>query len=103
MVEISLILVFNALFIFGVKVLFEEGNLLGKTGVFFERVIGTFWAKPLFLCPPCQSSVWGTIGFFLFVNLPFYYWPLYCICLCGLNFILVRITSNVIEIDDSND
>lgn len=95
-----LILIFNSLFIFGLSTLFDENNLLEGLGKLIEKTIGTFWSKPIFLCPACMASVWGTIGFFTFSNLSFWHWPLYCICLCGLNVILVRVTSNEINITE---
>lgn len=98
-----LILIFNSLFIYGVHTLFSEGHLLEKQGNFIERVIGTFWSKPLFLCPLCMASFWGSVGFFLFVHKELIYWPLYCICLCGLNTIINDLKSKEFTINDSND
>jgi len=93
-------LLLNSLFIWGIHTMFLENNLLDGLGKLIEKTIGTFWAKPLILCPGCMSSFWGTIGFFLFVPLEVYYWPIYCISLCGLNVIINKLTSNVIEIEE---
>ena len=49
--------------------------------------------KPLFACPPCMASVHGTIIFFimLFGSYGILYWPVFCICLCGLNYIITSL------------
>jgi hypothetical protein len=49
--------------------------------------------KPIFACPTCMASVHGTAIFFAFVlgYLPLIMWPVWCICLCGLNFIIQNI------------
>lgn len=44
---------------------------------------GQFWSKPLFTCPPCMASVWGTL-FFAFTGLEIIHWPLYILMLSGL-------------------
>jgi hypothetical protein len=46
-------------------------------------VLGPFWSKPLFICPPCMASVWGT-AFFIFTAYPMWMWPVYILMLSGL-------------------
>lgn len=48
--------------------------------------------KPLFACPYCMASVHGTIIFFLFMLGTFsvMFWIPFCICLCGLNYIIYQ-------------
>lgn len=80
----------NALFIWGIFCLFDDEYLLDGVGKLIERTIGTFWSMPLFRCQSCMSSLWGMAFFFsvkgfLWIVIP------YCICLCGLNYILVKI------------
>ncbi len=46
--------------------------------------------KPLFACPYCMASIWGTVIFFVFL-LPVFslaIWPVFCICLCGFNYVV---------------
>lgn len=51
----------------------------------FTRIV----LKPLFLCPPCMSSVHGFFLFFLlFHGWPAYHVIAYIIVLAGLNFIV---------------
>lgn len=44
--------------------------------------------KPLFACPYCAASFHGTIIYFVWVNEGLFYWPVFCICLCGFNYLL---------------
>jgi hypothetical protein len=46
----------------------KETIITDKMALWFVRHysikwFGVFWSKPLMLCPPCMSSVWGTIFF----------------------------------------
>lgn len=49
-------------------------------------------SKPLFDCPPCQSSVYGTFSFFIVGNYNSDFtvslWVSFCFILCGLNYII---------------
>lgn len=45
-----------------------------------------FISSPLYRCPVCMSSVWGTVTWFWITNyiaLSDWLWPLYCLSLCG--------------------
>lgn len=72
----------------GVNCLMSEGYILAPVGLVLERVLGTWFCKPLFLCPPCQASVHGPAIFILFVDLDWYYLFPYVIALTGLNYII---------------
>lgn len=98
--ETLILLIINSLFIFGVHTLFSEGNLLEGAGKVIERAIGSYWSKPVFTCPLCMASIYGTIGFFAFSHLHFWYWPAYCIALCGLNTIINDLKSKELTIND---
>lgn len=68
-------------------------GLLSKLAGRIQMRIGAFWCMPLFLCPACQGSFHGIIVFFLAAPLvlgplPWFIAPVYCICLCGLNYIV---------------
>lgn len=47
-------------------------------------------AKPLFFCAPCMASVWGWIGFRLWVDEPIAWllYPAWVVVLAGLNLII---------------
>lgn len=45
-----------------------------------------FFTKPLYRCPYCMSSIWGTLTWLWWVQfspLPIGTWPIYCLVLCG--------------------
>jgi hypothetical protein len=45
--------------------------------------------KPLFACPYCMASVWGTAIFWAaFSYMGAWYWIPFCVCLCGFNYFL---------------
>lgn len=43
--------------------------------------------KPLFACPYCEASIHGTAIHFL-TGGSVVMWPIFCICLCGFNYLL---------------
>lgn len=88
MTELFPFLIFNMLIIFGVHILFSEGMLFEKGGIWIEKKVGGYWAKPLIGCPPCMASVWGTAFYFAFIKLGFILWLPYILALCGLTFIV---------------
>lgn len=88
----------TALFIWCVHILFQEGHLLENAGKWMEERLPDFVNKPLWMCPICQSSFWGIIGFhaldyFFGVHLPYKLLVLYVLCLCGLNTLLSKLTT----------
>lgn len=108
-IEIFLLALLPAsLSIYGVHILFQEGHLLEKLGdklrgperspdkplTFREKVM-----KPIFDCPICMASVWGTIWFFagleitFDIDLPLRFYVPYVFCLCGMNTIIQKLTN----------
>lgn len=55
--------------------------------------------KPLFDCPICMASIHGTLWFagilpyFFSVQMHIKFWILFMFCLCGLNTIILGLTS----------
>lgn len=82
-------IVINALVCLGVHVLTREGMLLGSFAEYTRAVIGEFWCKPLFDCPPCMASVWGLIGW-LYLNPAMQLIP-YLLLLCGVNALINKL------------
>lgn len=91
------------LWVWGIHCLFQEGMLLEwlgdplrtkdpkKAHIFRHGeglFISTWYSKMLFDCPPCQSSIHGTLIFLAVMPFHWYIWPVYLICLCGANYIL---------------
>jgi hypothetical protein len=103
MVDFILYLFLNSLFIWGVHALFSEGHILEKAGDWMTEKLPSWITMPLFDCPACQSSLYGTLGYFLFVNQDVLLWPLYCLCLCGFNFIIIKLTSRKREVKLTDD
>ena len=85
----------NSLIIFGIFAVTEEKSLLG-----FVQMWGTkynlygqhskFWSKPLFNCPPCMASVWGTLGF-AYTGIGWQYWIVWVVSLAGFNYIVNKL------------
>lgn len=59
------LLIFNALVVIGVWESTAPGMILEKPAAWLESKLGRYWVKPLFNCPPCMASVWGTAFYFL--------------------------------------
>lgn len=75
--------------IVGIWTLFLEGMLLGWLGDFFHKTLPVFIQKPLYDCPPCMSSIWGTTIWFASGG-DFIFWVPFCLALCGLLKILAH-------------
>lgn len=83
MSEILKLLLFNAAVIVGVNFATKEDQILGPLGDEIRKL--PEWAsKPISECPPCQSSVWGTLVYWLFGPRNILLFPFYICGLCGL-------------------
>lgn len=81
------LLVLNLFLIMGIWKLLQKDMLLGSFGDWMFKKLGKFYSKPVFDCPPCMSSIWGTAFFFaarLDSMMPWWLFPLHCLALCGL-------------------
>lgn len=86
MVEFIELLFLTSLWIWGFHGFMQLTGLSKKLNCYLPENV----CKPLFDCPPCCSSIHGTISFILFyhdINL-FLLWPTFIFCLCGLNYII---------------
>lgn len=116
MIDLMLMGIFNAMVIFGVnKATFfeychpdDDAQFCDEYGVdkdskmvgwwlryYSLKWCGQFLSKPLFTCPPCMASVWGTLVYWLSTpvtmnNLAL--WPLYILMLSGLVALINSIT-----------
>jgi len=68
----------------GIWKVFEPKMILGKLGDFLNAWLPKWIVAPLFDCPPCMSSIWGTTIWFL-TGGDFFWWPAFVFALCGLN------------------
>lgn len=81
-------LVIGVGWIWGFACLFEGGYLLYPVGEWLRDHLPKWACDPLFDCQMCMASVHGTLIFFTFINSHLVWWPVYCVCLCGLNYII---------------
>lgn len=86
MVEFIELLFITSMWIWGFHAFFE---LSGLSNAVNSTKMPNWLKKPLFDCPPCQSSFHGTFAFIMFHGeLHLLLWPIFCICLCGLNYVI---------------
>jgi hypothetical protein len=94
-----LLLFLASVWIWGVKAIFSEGYIFHNAGVFIEANFAQWLYKPLIGCTVCMSSIHGTLWYWIVMRLflpdltiifTFVGWIVFCICLCGINFILVE-------------
>lgn len=71
-----------ALIVIGVWNAFGKGMIFGWLGDWFEAHVNEHLLKPIFLCPCCMASVWGSLVWFL-TGGDLYYWPFFVIALSG--------------------
>lgn len=91
MKDVLRLLAFNACVAIGVNFVFHSEQLLGPIGDRVRKLPPEIH-KPILECPPCMSSVWGTVVFWSLgereLKLDFgkrlLLWPLYVLSLCGL-------------------
>ena len=101
MIETFLI---NSLIIFGVHASTRQGQVLHFIAKFVygsalkvpspkEAYYRTIISKVLFDCPPCMSSLYGSIGFslFIFPDLSLWWMVGWVFSLCGFNYLLNKL------------
>jgi hypothetical protein len=82
-------LIYASLFIWGIKCLFSEGFIF-----YFDKSHWPSWVKkPLLTCPPCMSSVYGTLWFLYMETGGVMAWVQFCVMLCGLNYFITQLIS----------
>lgn len=96
-------LIITTLWIWGIHCLLSPDHeyLLHKVGDMLERNIGTWACKPLFLCPPCMSSIHGIFWGIVLYGVSFKV-IVFVICLVGLNFIIKSFIYPEYEDTESN-
>lgn len=98
MIQFLLSLIPVSLGIWCIHILFQEGHLLEEAGDWMDNNWPEKVNKPLWNCPICMSSVYGLIGFFaidFFFDVHHHIKLLipFIMCLCGLNTIILNLTS----------
>lgn len=114
MTDFLLYILITSAWIWGIHALFQDGHILEFIANWWydditppntpelkevDRRAKEFIAKPIFDCPVCMSSAHGLLWFFIGLPLCFHdALPIrqlipFLICLCGFNYILVKLTS----------
>lgn len=76
----------------GVHCLFDEGYALNPIREQMRKWGTPLWlAKPLYICPPCMSSVHGFAISAIYFDWHIYPMLAYMVCLCGVNYIIKSI------------
>lgn len=82
-------LLIGTAWIWGIKAITTYPFIFYKQANFVERYAGKWICKPLFRCPVCMASFWGSF-IFAISGLTVYYWPVYVIALAGIQFLLIE-------------
>ncbi len=73
----------GALLIVGVWTCFDKKMIFGRLGDWMSRLLPKWVTMPLYDCPMCMASVWGTTFWFLSGGEVSRWWPIYVLALCG--------------------
>jgi hypothetical protein len=79
----------NSFICFGIYKAFDHGMIFGKIGDWMNTRHRTI-SKPLFTCPICMASVWGSAYFLLLADSWLWMWPVHVLALAGLNRLLMN-------------
>lgn len=108
MVDFILCVLLTSGWIWGFHALFQEGHILEFVSDWWfsedhdpqeltesQLKIRDYIAKPIFGCAACMASLHGTISYFIFAYKDFglWLWPVFCIVLCGFNFVIIKLTT----------
>lgn len=87
-------IVIGCLVITGAWAACGSGMVLEPIADALEAILPRWFCKPLFVCPACMSSAWGTAVWF-FTGGDVSHWPLYVFALCGaMHLISIHLLSN---------
>lgn len=92
--------VFSPVCIFIHVVLTWEGMFAYKIGQWIKERISDNLAKPLFSCPTCMASIWGTFFWFISGGSFTWWWVVACMALSGINTIASALIYNCQDKDD---
>lgn len=84
MIDFLLRLFIASLAIFGVWNAFAPGMIFGWLGDVLENRLPEYAQKPLYTCPACMASIWGTALWFYFGG-DLTMWPVFVLALSGFN------------------
>jgi hypothetical protein len=73
----------------GVWNAFGKDEIMGWLGNILEKHFPEKVNKPIFMCPPCMASLWGSAVWF-YLGGGFWLWPVFVLALSGLNVLVVQ-------------
>lgn len=88
MSEFILLLIVGVAWIWGVHCPFSTGYVFSKIGGHLWEKWPHWICKPLFVCPPCMSSIHGFAISAVYFDFHIFTMMAYMVCLCGINYIL---------------
>lgn len=73
-------------FNWGLSYCFHSDEVFGLAGDWMRKHWPEWVNKPLFDCPYCMSSIYGSLSFVVFLwGYPWFLWVIFCFCLTGLS------------------
>lgn len=79
-----------SLALYGTKVTWQEGMIFEKPKLWLDKLFGeAMIRKPLYACPACMPSIWGTLYFWLCTGFTWNMWPVFVLACCGTTWILM--------------
>lgn len=88
-------------FIWGIKAVTEYPFIFYKQANWLNSVLPVWVAKPIYKCPVCMSSVWGTYFFLYSDQRGLINWVIFVFALCGINYLIVEfLYPNHVEISE---
>lgn len=76
-------------FCWGFSYCFHSDEVFGKAGDYMRNYWPKWATNPLFDCPYCMGSVYGTLFFIVFLwGYPWYLWIIFCFCITGIGALL---------------
>jgi hypothetical protein len=100
MITFVILLILAVTWIWGVRCVFSEGYVFERAGLWWESKVPAWIYKPTIGCSACMASVHGSLWFWTWgkvflpdvgVIMALIIWAMFCICLCGINYILLEI------------
>ena len=85
------VLISAVLVIMGMNVVTSPPMVFYPFRRWLERKVKRYVMKPLLTCPVCMSSTWGSLVWFAYGQPLSLDWPVFCIKLAGLIYIIMML------------
>lgn len=84
-------LLINALAIIGLHVATWNEMIFARPAAWLENRLPYWYTKPLFNCPTCMASVWGTTYFAIYKPAGWLHYPVYILALAAIATFLTKL------------